>query len=54
MVNKSMTKEARIRIYTMEKTVFNKWYWKNWTACKRIEFEYSLDFPSWLSGNKPD
>ena len=37
----SLTKEARI--YNREKTIFNKWYWENWsTTCKRINLEHFL------------
>ena len=36
-----MTKEAKL--YNGEKTVFNGWFWDNWTAtCKRIKLQYSL------------
>ena len=36
-----MTKE--VRIHNGEKTVFNKWCWKNWTAThKRMKLEHSL------------
>ena len=36
-----MTKEARI--CNGEKTIFNKWYWENWTATrKRFKLAHSL------------
>ena len=37
----SLTKEARI--YNGERTIFNKWFWENWsTTCKRMKLEHFL------------